>query len=196
MHTVISLAKTQCLRRSVSMRVMFVRHMRVCMPRWLMPMPMAVRRRRHGSVVMRMVPVVVAVCMFVFEGLVFMLVCMALCQMDHDADRHQRRAGGHPCPGAALAEQECKQGADKGRECKDRRGARRAEGTLGEQVEAQAQSVPCGAHGHQAQGRPDVRSGLSEQECERARRDGPERSLHHDDLSRVSFGHGARQVVV
>ena len=56
------------------MPVMLIRHVRMSVPNRVMPMRMAVRSHRHRIVVMRVVPVLVAVSVLMLQRVVFVLV--------------------------------------------------------------------------------------------------------------------------
>lgn len=121
-----------------------IRHMWVCMHHRLMYVGVAVRADRHWIVRVVMVTVVVPMGMLMFKSLVRMLVSVGLRQVQHHPQHHQQATHGHD-PGAATVPQSngnC--GADKGGEGEHRTRARRAEGTLGQQVKAQAQAVARG----------------------------------------------------
>ena len=77
----------------MSMLVVSVRHVRMAVPEFGMPMRMAVRPIGHLVVQVVVVAVVMAVGMFVHQFLVPMLVFMGLGKMKHHAGHHQPR----PC---------------------------------------------------------------------------------------------------
>ena len=58
------------------MRVMRIRHVRMCMPHRLVPMPVAVLARRRRVMDVVVMPVVVAVGMLMLQRLVRMLVAV------------------------------------------------------------------------------------------------------------------------
>jgi len=125
---------------------MLVGHVRVRMPHRLVAVQVAVRSSGHRIVTVGVVPVVVAVGMLVLEPFVLVLVSMALRQVQDDARGHQHGGDQHPGTAAALAERHSQQRTDEGGECKHRASARRTERPLGQQVQAQAQTIPGGAH--------------------------------------------------
>ena len=134
-------------------RMVFVRHMAVRMPDRFMPVQVTVHADHLGDVDVAMVPVVMAVSMFMLDRVVHVLVPMRLGQMQHDACDHEPCTGQHPDAAAALAQRERQCGTEKRGEREDRRGARGTERALREQIEAQAQSVPGGPDQQQAQRR-------------------------------------------
>ena len=139
------------------------------MPQRRVPVPVAVRALGHRLVPVVVMPIVVPVRVFVLQRLVRVLVAVRLGQVQHHAGQHQRAAQRHPAAGRAVAQRQRQRRADEGREGEDRTGARRAEGTLRQQVEAQAQAVAGGADGEQAQRRRRRRQRLAEAEAPAAR---------------------------
>ena len=111
------------------------------MPRCLVLMSMAVPARWKRIMRMRMVAVVVAVGVLVFRLVMHVFVRMAFCQMKHDARGHQHRTGEHPGTAAAFTERKREERTDEWSEREHRAGARRAEGTLGQQVEAKTEAI-------------------------------------------------------
>ena len=61
---------------SVSMRVMRIGHVRMCVSHRLVAVPMAVLARRNHVVHMVMMAVIVAVCVFMLQRLVLVLVAV------------------------------------------------------------------------------------------------------------------------
>ena len=59
---------------------------------------------------------VVALRMFEIQRSVFVIVLMALRQVEHDASDHRHCARKHPDTAASFTERECHQGAHEGRE--------------------------------------------------------------------------------
>jgi len=66
------------------MPVVLVRHMRVRMPHGLVLVQVAVHSGGQRIMMMGVVPVVMAVGVFVFRLVVLMLVTMSLSEMEHD----------------------------------------------------------------------------------------------------------------
>lgn len=71
-----------------------IRHMRVGVLQWLMPVPMAVWPGRHRFVVVEMVAVVMRMCVLVLQQCVDVFVVVAFEQMQADAREHQEPADG------------------------------------------------------------------------------------------------------
>lgn len=63
------------------MLMMYIRHMRMTVSQSLMNMPVAVRPKWHGNVVMVVVSVVVIMGMLMIKCFMFMLVTMTLSQV-------------------------------------------------------------------------------------------------------------------
>ena len=141
--------------------VMVVRHVGVHMPRRLVAVQVAVLTDRQRFMGVGVMPVAMAMGVFMFRLVVLVFVPVALGEVEHDARSHEHRAGQHPGTAATFTEQESKQGADKGREREHRAGARRAEGALRQQVEAQAEPVAGRSDHQQGQGRPQRRQGFA-----------------------------------
>ena len=80
---------------SVVMPVMGVRHMRMAVALGLVPVPMAVRAFGHRVVPMVVMPVIVPVCVLVFQRLVLMLMVVRLGQVQRDAQQHQQAPRRH-----------------------------------------------------------------------------------------------------
>jgi hypothetical protein len=74
-------------------RVVLVGYMPVRVPRGHVPMPMAMLPGRHGIVGVTVMPVVVAVSVFVFHRLMLMIVGVRLRQVNHDPQHHEDGAG-------------------------------------------------------------------------------------------------------
>ena len=117
---------------------------------------------------------------------------MSIGEVKQDARRHQRCTGQHPDAAASFAKDERQRGADERRECEYRAGARRAEGALCEQVEAQAQAVAGGADGKKSQRLPDGWQGFAEHKRQQRRGERAEGALVHHHLARITPGHGPR----
>ena len=141
-------------------------------------------------------PVVVPVRMLVLQRIVPVLVAMRFGQMQHDAGQHQNAAGGHRPRGRTVAQCQRQRSTDEGCEGKDRAGARGAEGTLREQIKAQAQPVADRADREQREHRCGRRQGNAERECEQRAGRRAQCRLGHDDLPRIALGQCARQGVV
>ena len=77
------------------MNVVRVRHMGMHVLQRLMPVAVAVFTCRHGIVGVLVMPVVVAVGVFVLQRLVLVLVAMGLGQVQHHASQHQHAAQRH-----------------------------------------------------------------------------------------------------
>jgi len=92
--------------------------MRMGMPQRLVQMGMAVSAGRHDLMGVVVVPVVMAVRVFMLEALVRMLVTMGLHQVQHHAEHHQRASGRHHPGAASIAESNGKGRVDERREGK------------------------------------------------------------------------------
>jgi uncharacterized protein YybS (DUF2232 family) len=75
------------------MLVMAVRHVRMTVAAWLVPVPVTVCADRHHVVDMIVVAVVVPMGMLVLDPLVLVLVAVRLRQMEQDACQHQGAPG-------------------------------------------------------------------------------------------------------
>ena len=126
--------------------------------------------------------------MFVLDRLVAMFVAVRFTQVQHDAGEHQRTADGHRRTRDAIAEHHRQRSADEGSEGEDGAGARGPEGTLRQQVQAQAQAIAGRAHQEQAQRLPRRRQRLARSQRQQQRRAGAEDRLGHHDLARVALG--------
>ena len=89
--------------RSVPVHVVRVRHVRVRVPHRLVPVTVAVRVSRHRVVVVQVVPVVVAVRVFVLQRLMHVFVAVRLRQVKHHAGQHQQPAQRHQPAAGAVA---------------------------------------------------------------------------------------------
>ena len=58
------------------MQMVRIRHMRMYVPQWLMPMPMAMLLRRHGIMGVQVVPITMRMGMIMFERFMHVLVTM------------------------------------------------------------------------------------------------------------------------
>ena len=152
--------------------VVLVGHMRMHVPLRFVAVQVTVGTDRHHRVRVRVVPVVVRVRMLVFLSVVGVLVRVPLGQVKQDAGDHQHRGDEHPAAGGPFAQREGQACADEGREGEHGTGARRAEGTLGQQVEAQAESVSGGPDREQCGRRPETREGLAKRPRKDGRGDG------------------------
>ena len=81
------------------MRVVHVWHVGVRMTQRLVPVSVAVCTGGHGVVRVRVVPVVVAVRLFMLQRFMRMLVSVGLGQTQHDAGQHQQAAQNHQFAG-------------------------------------------------------------------------------------------------
>ena len=93
---------------SVFVSMVCVRHMRMHMPQWIMPMDMAVQPDGHGLVRMSVVAVVMPVCMLVVEFFVHMRVTMGFRQVQHHTGQHQHAAQCHQAADRTVAERDRK----------------------------------------------------------------------------------------
>ena len=130
---------------SMLMRVVRIGHMRVPVGHRLMPVRVAVRSRRNPVMRVIVVSVVVRVRMFVLRRMVMVFVPMRLHQMQQHAAQHQNTSRSHAPAQRPVTQGDGKQGTDERGECKHRARASRAERPLCQQVQAQAQTVACGA---------------------------------------------------
>ena len=118
------------------MTVVKIRHMVVVMYERFVTVAVAVRLLRHRLMFMGVVPIVVAVGMFVFHGVVRMSMAVAFCRMEVNAREYQNRCTTEPEAEPALSQKEGDKCTDEWRDGKQRSGSRRTEGALGEQVKA------------------------------------------------------------
>ena len=167
-----------------SLHAVRVGDVRMNMPHRLVPMQVAVLTDWQRVVGMGVVPVVMAVGMFMLRFVVLMFMPVTFRQMKHDARGHQHRTDQHPGTAAAFAQQEREQGADEGCEREHRPGARGTERTLGQQVEAKAQSVAGRAHREQGQRGQKDRHGF------------PKDNGHQGRGDRDHRGNDGRRIVV
>jgi hypothetical protein len=72
----------------MAMRMVRVRHMGMSVPHWLVTMPMAVPVWRHRIMHMLVVAVVMAMCVFVLDHIVLMLVAVRFRQVQRYARKH------------------------------------------------------------------------------------------------------------
>ena len=75
--------------------VMRIRHMRVPVRHWLMPVRVAVRSRRNLIVCMVMMFIVVRVRVFMLHRFMMVLVPMRLDQVHHHSRQHQSTSSSH-----------------------------------------------------------------------------------------------------
>ena len=87
----------------MAVRMMHIRYVRMRVPQRLMPMPMTVRIGEHRIMHMLVVPVVVAVRVFMFNRFVLMLVTVRLRQVQCHAGEHQHAACRHQRAGGLVA---------------------------------------------------------------------------------------------
>ncbi len=64
------------------------------MTQWFVTMPMAVHGDRHWVVVMQMVPIFMAVGMFVLQCLMVMFMAMRFIEVQHHTEQHQQASSG------------------------------------------------------------------------------------------------------
>ena len=81
------------------MRMVRIRHMWMRVPQWLVTMPMAVWAFRHRDMHMVVVPVVVAVRVFVLRHIVSVHMAVRFRQVQHYSRTHQRAARRQECGG-------------------------------------------------------------------------------------------------
>ena len=159
-------------------------------------MGMAVRSRCQRIVVMMVMAVVMPVGVLMIQGIMNVAVGMGFCQVEQHAEQHQHSASGHEPTCLSLTERKGRQRAHERCKRKYRARARRPEGALGEQVKAQAQTVPGGADREQAQGSPGRRRGLAQAQRQHGRDARAQGRLGQHDLRRVALGQCTRQAVV
>lgn len=128
------------------MQVMLVRDVRVRVAICCMKVRVAMRPFGHRGMEVDVVSVIVAVRMLVFERMVLVFVRVSFHQVQEDACDHQRGSAVHPRATWRLPHQKRNYRAHEGSEREDRAGSRRTERSLCEQIEAQAHSIPRGAH--------------------------------------------------
>ena len=87
----------------MAVHMMRIRHVRMRMPRVHMPMPVTVRTGGHRIMPMLVVPVVVAVRMFMFNRFVLMPVTVRFHQVQYHAGEHQHAARRHQRAGRLVA---------------------------------------------------------------------------------------------
>jgi hypothetical protein len=138
-------------RSSVPVSVVHIGRVRMDMLQRRVAAPVAVRVLGHQLVPVIVVPIVVPMRVFVLQRHMLVLVAMRLSQVQHHPDQHQYAAQRHPAAARAVAQQQRQGRADKGREGKNRAGARCAEGSLREQAKTQAQAIAGRADDEQAE---------------------------------------------
>ena len=137
----------------MAVRVMRIRHVRMRVPPRLVPMPVTVRTGGHRIMRMLVVTVVVAVCVFMFNGFVLMLVTVRFRQVQYHAGEHQHAARRHQRAGRLVTHRHGQRRSDERGEREDRTCARRTEGSLREQIEPQAEAVTRSANRKQTKRR-------------------------------------------
>ena len=129
-----------------------VRHMGMGMSGRRVCVPVAVRSCGHRIVRMVMMPVVMAMRVFVIQRRVQVLMLMSFAQMNNNASDHQQSADKRAPTQRAVTHQHRDRRPDERREGEHRPGASRAKSALRQQVHAKAEPIARGSNEQQADG--------------------------------------------
>lgn len=178
------------------MLVVSVRRMRVLVRSGIMTMKVAVlaHDKRHVHVIVMLI--VVAMTMLVLERPVSVPVPVRFREVEEDGNCEESACSERPQVAAPIAHDPCRACSDEGSDREDRAGAGRADSTLSQQIELQAESVARGAAREQSKHPTQRGKVLTEHERQKHAEACAERALPPNDLRRIQIGEGSRERAV